>query len=172
MRRRHRFRQRLALPWPQAPLRQDRIGRGATSGGDVEMSFSLRRAWRAPRYAPGMRLDHRVDPRRQSLRGMLQLSSGLGAGLATVTLLAAPAGDPAATGRFVANAAEVEASRLRRGWSDLRFVLARKYGFADWLIYRAFARGRLRQLRALAAAPDLLRRIAGRSPQPPLPDEV
>ena len=49
-------------------------------------------------------------------------------------------------------------------------MLARKYGFGDWLIYRAFARGRLRQLRALAAAPDLLRRIAGRSPQPPLPD--
>ncbi|MBL9058576.1 MAG: glycosyltransferase family 2 protein, partial [Mangrovicoccus sp.] len=161
--------------WPEAPLLEDRIGRGATSGGDVEMSFRLRSAGRALWYAPGMRLDHMVDQRRQSLRGMLQLSSGLGAGSAMVTLLAAPAataGDPAAAGRFVANAAEVEASGLRRGWSDLRVVLARKYGFADWLIYRAFSRGRLRQLRALTAAPDLLRRIAGRSPQPPLPDEV
>ena len=104
---------------------------------------------------------------------MIRLSAGLGAGSALVTLLAAPgstAGDAAAATRYAANAAEVEAAGLRRGLGDLRLVLARKYGFGDWLIYRAFARGRLRQLRALTAAPDLLRRIAGRSPQPPLPD--
>lgn len=164
-----------ATGWLDAPLIEDRIGRGVTSGGDVEMSFRLRSAGKALWYVPGMRLDHMVDPRRQSLRGMMRLSAGLGAGSALVTLLAAPAataGDPVAAARFVAGAAEVEATGLRRGWSDLRLVLARKYGLADWLIYRAFARGRLRQLRDLEAAPDLLRGIAGRSPQPPLPDAV
>ena len=163
----------MATGWLDDPLIEDRIGRGVTSGGDVEMSFRLRSSGRALCYVPGMRLVHMVDPGRQTLRGMIRLSAGLGAGSALVTLLAAPgatAGDAAAATRYAANAAEVAAAGLRCGLGDLRLVLARKYGFGDWLIYRAFARGRLRQLRALTAAPDLLRRIAGRSPQPPLPD--
>ena len=163
----------MATGWLDEPLIEDRIGRGVTSGGDVEMSFRLRCAGWALYYVPGMRLVHMVDPRRQTLGGMMRLSAGLGAGSALVTLLAAPqatAGDPAAATRYAANAAEVEAAGLRRGLADLRLVLARRYGLGDWLIYRAFARGRLRQLRALTEAPEILRRIAGRSPQPPLPD--
>jgi glucosyl-dolichyl phosphate glucuronosyltransferase len=147
--------------WLNDPLLEDRIGRGATSGGDVEICLRLRVRGGALFFIPGMRLEHRIDTGRQTLPRMLELAAGLGTGSALVTLLQTdlPAGK-------CLDAAARENRKRRR--MLLAGLLRRHFGWTDWRIYDAFERGRRAGLMRLRSDDALRTRLAGRClPAPP-----
>lgn len=141
--------------WRDEPLLEDRIGRGATSGGDVEICLRLRSRGGALFFIPDMRLEHRIDTARQTLPRMLELAVGLGTGSALVTLLQTDL--PA---RDCLDTAARENRKRRR--MLLAGLLRRHFGWTDWRIYDAFERGRLKGLTRLRADDALRTRLAGR----------
>lgn len=120
--------------WVNKPLIEDRIGRGATSGGDVEIVNRLRSNGGRLMYIPAMVLDHHVDIERQELNGMLELSNGLGAGAALVEC-AQLDGDTQAHIAKAVRQSRRQQRRLLVAW------LTRKFNTIDWRIYIAFERG-------------------------------
>jgi hypothetical protein len=68
-------------------LLADRVGKRLISGGDVEIAQRIRGAGYALRYTPEAVLRHRIPRDRASLRYLLRVNHGLGAGSALVSAL-------------------------------------------------------------------------------------
>jgi glucosyl-dolichyl phosphate glucuronosyltransferase len=149
--------------WYAEPLLEDRIGRGSTSGGDVEICLRLRAAGGPLVFVPAMRLEHHVAQDRQTLPRMLDLAAGLGTGSALITLLQAD--EPAQ--RCIETALRENRKRRRLLLGGL---LRGHFGWTDWRIYRAFELGRLSGLRRLSSDSALSATLAGRCRVPPAGD--
>lgn len=146
-----------AVGWLDGPLIADRVGKGFVSGGDVEISLRLRAGGFDLHYVPALRLHHHVSTSRQDLRALLRLAHGLGGGAELVALLNADA-----TTNLLADSEASLRAALDHHRGNLRHVHLRgEYTIRDWLIHRAFLRGRWKQNRALQRDDDLVRRLAG-----------
>lgn len=142
--------------WTDAPLLQDRIGPGHTSGGDVEICMRLAAAGLPLWYTSRLRLQHQIDPARQSLRSMLGLARGLGAGAELVSLLLAQDAE-----RWLQDAeARVGAEYSKHLLSTL-WVLVGRYEWHDWMIRAAYLSGQRLQLRNLRQDAATRTRLAG-----------
>ncbi len=145
-----------AVGWTAQPFLADRTGLGHVSGGDVEIGCRLAAGGYGLWYAPGLRIDHRVAPARQRLRGLVGLAKGLGAGAELVSLMGAkdPEAWPARVGAHLA-------AEIRTHAASTRYVLHGQYDWRDWLIRAAFLAGQRRQHRALSRDPAARARLAG-----------
>jgi glycosyltransferase involved in cell wall biosynthesis len=143
--------------WTAEPFLADRTGLGHVSGGDVEIGCRLRAGGHALWFAPALRIDHRIAPARQRLRGLLGLARGLGAGAELVSLMGAP--DPDA---WPARVAAHLREEIRRHVASTRYVLNGQYPWRDWLIRAAFLAGQRAQHRALSADAAARARLGGR----------
>jgi glycosyltransferase involved in cell wall biosynthesis len=146
----------IGTGWLDAPLLADRTGLGYVSGGDVEISLRLSAAGGSLWYAPDLRIEHRIALERQSLREVMRLADGLGAGAELASLLAAT--EPAA---WLDKAGKIVGSDRRRHVRSTLYVLRRRYAGRDWLIRWAFLSGQTAQHRRLARDPSLLTKLAG-----------
>lgn len=142
----------ISTGWADQPLIEDRVGRGATSGGDVEISLRLKQAGGQLMYIPSMNLQHMIDPARQNFASMLDLSSGLGAGAALVSLMQS---DEYPVEYFRSSISESR-KRLRQLFVGL---LRRHYSITDWRVYRAFEIGYLQNLKSTQSDSTLVARL-------------
>jgi len=108
--------------WTVDPLLADRTGLGHVSGGDVEIGCRLAFGGYGLWYAPGLRIDHRIAPARQGIRGLVGLAKGLGAGAELVSLMGAPNPDdwPARVGATLAE-------EIRCDIASTRYVFKGEY---------------------------------------------
>ena len=143
----------MATGWVDQPLIEDRVGRGATSGGDVEISLRLSEAGGQLMYIPSMQLEHKIDPERQTKQSMFELSAGLGAGAALISLMQSQI----LPGEFFKNEIYRSKKRLRK---LLIGMLKHNYSITDWRIYRAFELGYLESLIQTQADENLANKLS------------
>jgi glucosyl-dolichyl phosphate glucuronosyltransferase len=146
-----------ATGWTEAPLLADRIGRGSTSGGDVEISLRLAAAGHSLWFDPAMRLRHEIEPERQRLSSVLRLARGLGEGAVLVSLLEA---ESAADWRREQSR---DVDRMQR-WlvRCIGRAAIGRHSWHDLLIQGAFHSGRRRRLTRLSGDPSLTAHLLGR----------
>ncbi len=150
---------RLALNrvgWTAAPLLQDRIGLGHTSGGDVEICMRLAAAGLSMWYAPRLRLQHEIERSRQSLRGMQDLARGLGAGAELVSLMLAKHPE-----RWLQEAETRVGAEHSKHLVSALWVLGLRYDWHDWAIRYAYLSGQRLQLRRLREDEATRARLGG-----------
>jgi glucosyl-dolichyl phosphate glucuronosyltransferase len=145
-----------AVGWTARPYLADRTGLGHVSGGDVEICVRLAAAGWKLWYVPSMRIDHRIAPSRQRMRGVLGLAQGLGAGAELVSLMGST--DPENWSR------QVDSLLREEIWThvaSISSVLSGRYPWRDWLIRAAFLAGQRKQQRAIWRNADTRSRLGG-----------
>jgi glycosyltransferase involved in cell wall biosynthesis len=76
--------------WLERPLIADRVGKRLISGGDIEIAQRIRANGDGLWYTPDAVLRHCISSSRITLRNLLRINYGLGAGKALVTALVWP----------------------------------------------------------------------------------
>ena len=143
----------IATGWVDEPLLEDRIGLGANSGGDVEISLRLRASGGHLVYIPSMKLDHMIDPARQTLSSLLKLSKGLGAGAALVSLLQTESSPE----EFLCESWRESRQKQRKLVTGL---MRCHYSISEWRIYWAFECGRIESLKRLHSDDVLVKKLS------------
>jgi len=145
-----------ATGWTSHPLLADRMAKGHTSGGDVEISLRLRISGHALFYVPSMSIEHLIAPSRQRVLQSLGLARGLGAGAELINLMCAE--DQA---RWLATAPARLRLEISQHIAGLPLsVLRRTFGW-DWIIRAAFLVGQRDQARLLQADAAARSHLAG-----------
>ncbi|MCR9086169.1 MAG: glycosyltransferase family 2 protein [Rhodobacteraceae bacterium] len=141
--------------WSDAALIDDRTGRGATSGGDVEIGLRLRAGGGGLYLVPGMQLSHLIDPDRQNGYEMRKLAAGLGAGSVLVGLLEADE----ELDCFLRRTNKEIRGRRR---SLLLSFLRGRFRPNEWRIFDAFEAGRVAKTAELSDNRNAADRLLGK----------
>lgn len=141
--------------WCDRPLIDDRTGRGATSGGDVEIGLRLRTGGGRLYLVPGMQLDHVIDADRQNGTAMRKLAEGLGAGSVLVSLLEAD-------DEFDRFLQRMDTDIRERRRSLLLGFLRGNFRPSVWSIFNAFEAGRFSKTAELRGNPDKAKGLLGK----------